>query len=200
MPEVNDQIEATDAEELEPASVKQTKGGIGSMLPKVGLFVAVSLVAVAAAYFVTVKVLKPMMAHSPESEMVEEQNAPEESPAHAAAEESSSDHGEEGESVRRSSFHTIESIVVNPANTAGTRFLSCGVSFEVESKNDLKTFEALDVQIKDILITILSSKTVDELSDVVERNRMRREILSVVNKLTAPAKAKAVYLTDFVLQ
>lgn len=199
MPEVNERIDTTDAEEREPAIVKQAKGGIGAMLPKVGLFVAVSLVAVAAAYFVTVKVLKPMMAHSPESEVVEEQRASKEPPAHATV-ESSGGHGEEGESVRQSSFHTIESIVVNPANTAGTRFLSCSVSFEVENKSDLKTFEALDVQIKDLLITILSSKTVDELSDVVERNRMRREILSVVNKLTAPAKAKAVYLTDFVLQ
>jgi flagellar FliL protein len=199
MLEVEDKIETTDADELESTTVKREKGGLGAMLPKVGLFLAVSLVAVAAAYFVTVKVLKPMMAQAPKSEAVAEQKAPEEPPAHAA-EESSSGHGEEGGSMRQSSFHTIESIVVNPANTAGTRFLSCSVSFEVENKNDLKTFEALDVQIKDLLITILSSKTVDELSDVVERNRMRREILSVVNKLTAPAAAKAVYLTDFVLQ
>ncbi len=70
----------------------------------------------------------------------------------------------------------------------------------MESPQDVKVFEAKSVQVKDILITILSSKTVDELSDIRQRNQMRRQIMTIVNRFMAPTQTKAVYLTDFVLQ
>jgi flagellar FliL protein len=183
---------------------------LAAMLTKVAIFGMIGLVAVFGAYLLTTKMLKPMLAHTPTTgqPVVEE---PKKEPPHAEtekkAEEKSGGEGEgegEGEGAKgggvEGNFYTIESIVVNPAGTAGTRFLSCGVSFELENSADLKALEAKGVQIKDILITILSSKTVDELSDITQRNKMRRQILFVVNRFAAPTKAKAVYLTDFVLQ
>lgn len=199
MPEVKDKTVATDSEAAQTAA----GGGSSGMLGKVAMIGGISLIAVVAAYFLTVQVLKPMMAPGSTAPAGENAQVTEEEAAPPAEEHGDGHGGHGGDSEgahKGSTFHTIESIVVNPAGTAGTRFLSCSVNFEVDSKASLKAFEALDVQIRDVLITILSSKTVDELADIAERNRMRREILSVVNKVTAPATAKAVYLTDFVLQ
>jgi len=78
--------------------------------------------------------------------------------------------------------------------------LSCGISFEMAGAEDVRIFESKAAQVKDLLITILSSKTVDELADIRQRNQMRRQILTIVNRFLAPTQAKAVYLTDFVLQ
>jgi flagellar FliL protein len=167
----------------------------------VAIFGVVSLVAIFAAYLLTVKVLKPTMSSTVTPQ---EQAAEQQAKAAAEAEEKaqSDSHGAEDEhgSAKAAEFYTIESIVVNPAGTAGTRYLSCSVSFELPGKDDLKQFEAKSVKIKDILITIFSSKTVEELADVQKRNAMRRQILTVVNKFVTPARANAVYLTDFVLQ
>jgi flagellar FliL protein len=175
---------------------------LAATLTKAAIFGVIALVAVFAAYLLTVKVLKPMMASDPATE---QQAAPVKAEPvkvekHEAAPAEKAESGEGGEHVGGSEFFTIESIVVNPAETQGTRYLSCSVSFEVGSKEDVKAFEEKSVRIKDLLITILSSKTVEELADIKLRNDMRRQILTVVNRFTQPAQATAVYLTDFVLQ
>lgn len=205
MPDVKEKTEAAP-----PAAPKKSliPANLPALLTKVAIFGVIGLVAIIAAFVLTTKVLKPMLAHSPAA--IEETAAPTPSaekkeevkaPEHGATEGHGGGHGEEGGSaVSASNYYNIESIVVNPAGTGGTRYLSCGISFEMANSSDVKAFEAKAAQVKDILITILSSKTVDELADIRQRNQMRRQILVVVNKFMAPTQAKAVFLTDFVLQ
>lgn len=197
MPEATERAPGTETSEQVAAPAAQGSGG--NKIVKIAMFSVIALVAVAAAYFVTLNVVKPMLAPSAEAsatEVVEE--------AVAEEEESSGGHGGgHGEAVAdasESDYFTFESIVVNPAGTAGTRFLSCSVSFQMADDKAYSTFERAEVQIKDLLITILSSKSVDELADINSRNEMRLEMLKAANRLVAPAAAKAVYLTDFVLQ
>ena len=193
MPDTQEQTEISEPTPVAKKSLIPPNSA--QLLTKVAIFGVISLVAIFAAYLLTVKVLRPMMAHTvtPQEQAAEQQQKAAES--EAAAQEAEGHGGAE-----TAEYYTIESIIVNPAGTAGTRYLSCSVSFELPSKEDEKAFEAKSVQIKDILITILSSKTVEELADVKKRNSMRRQILAVVNKFVEPSKATAVYLTDFVLQ
>ncbi len=195
MPEVKEKTEAT---EHQPAAAKvKLPSNLTALLTKVAIFGVIGLVAIVAAYVVTLKVLKPMLAS--EAPAVEQSAPAKVEPAKVTtAEERGGEHGS-GEGNGASEFFTIESIVVNPAETGGTRYLSCSVSFEV-AKDALSVFKEKQVKIKDILITILSSKTVEELADVKQRNDMRKQILAVVNRYVAPVQADAVFLTDFVLQ
>lgn len=194
MPEVKEKTEATDHQ---PAAARvRLPSNLTALLTKVAIFGVIGLVAIVAAYVVTLKVLKPMLAS--EAPAVEQSAPAKLEPAKVTGAEERSGHGS-GKTGGASEFFTIESIVVNPAETGGTRYLSCSVSFEV-AKADLSVFKEKQVKIKDILITILSSKTVDELADIKQRNDMRKQILAVVNRYVAPAQADAVFLTDFVLQ
>jgi len=194
MPEVKEKTEAT---EHQPAAAKlKLPSNLTALLTKVAIFGVIGLVAIVAAYLLTLKVLKPMLAS--EAPAVEQTAPAKVEPATATTEEHGGGHGSD-EGNGASEFFTIESIVVNPAETGGTRYLSCSVSFEV-AKDALSVFKEKEVKIKDILITILSSKTVDELADIKQRNDMRKQILAVVNRYVAPAQADAVFLTDFVLQ
>lgn len=198
MPDIKDKTEVTDQPPVAKKSLLPPD--LASTLTKVAIFGLIAMVAVFAAYLLTLKVLKPMMASDPATQQQQQEPAKAEPVKEEKKEAAASEHGEGGEHEGATEFFTIESIVVNPAETQGTRYLSCSVSFEVASKEDLKAFEEKSVKIKDLLITILSSKTVDELADIKLRNDMRRQILAVVNRFTAPAQASAVYLTDFVLQ
>ena len=198
MPDIKDKTEVTDQPPVAKKSLLPPD--LASTLTKVAIFGLIAMVAVFAAYLLTLKVLKPMMASDPATQQQQQEPAKAEPAKEENKEAAASEHGESGEHEGATEFFTIESIVVNPAETQGTRYLSCSVSFEVASKEDLKAFEEKSVKIKDLLITILSSKTVDELADIKLRNDMRRQILAVVNRFTAPAQASAVYLTDFVLQ
>lgn len=180
------------AAEQKPVRKPVVGSDIAQLVTKVSIVAAVALVAVIAAFFLTVKVLKPMMASDP--------NAAQEQVEAAAEEEPEDDgHGESSEPAEEF-LYEIDQIIVNPASTVGSRFLSCSMAFELGSREDLDRFESREIQIRDALITILSARTVDELADARLREPLRRQILTRVNRITEPTEAKAVYFKDFVLQ
>jgi len=191
MPEVNEKEQAPPAQEaVTPVVAPKSGSDMTQLVTKVAIIAAVGLVAVLAAFMVTSKVLKPMMAHDP----VPVQQEPE-----PAAQESHSSGGHGGEESGDLLFN-VDQIIVNPASTVGSRFLSCSVAFELASVEEQGAFESREIQIRDALITILSARTVDELSDPRLREALRRQILARVNKITEPSEAMAVYFKDFVLQ
>jgi len=196
MPETTEKPDVS----TQPEALKvKSEGGldITQLLIKVAVIAAIAMVAVFAAYIVTTKVLKPMLASEPPT--AEEFAAPEEPPEEPAKEVHGGDE-ELAEGLAEEHMFEIEQIIVNPAGTVGSRFLSCSVAFEIESEEDLSLFESKEIKIRDALISVLTARTVDELSDPRLREPLRRQILARVNKLTEPATASAVYFKDFVLQ
>lgn len=179
-------------QQTKPAGSSKSKedgSNVVGLLTKVAIIAAVALVAIVAAYLVTMKVLKPMLAADPAGvEMVAEE----------PADDGGEGHGEDG--ALGDALYEIDNIIVNPASTVGSRFLSCSVAFELENPSDMSRLESIDVKVRDALITILSARTVDELSDARLREPLRRQILSRVNMVADPIKIKAVYFKDFVLQ
>ncbi len=172
-----------------PPEKKEDGSNVVGHLTKVAIIAAVALVAIVAAYLVTMKVLKPMLAADP---------AGVEMAAEDPADNGGGGHGEEG--APGDALYEIDNIIVNPASTVGSRFLSCSVAFELEKPSDISRLESIDVKVRDALITILSARTVDELSDARLREPLRRQILSRVKMVADPIKIKAVYFKDFVLQ
>ena len=99
----------------------------------------------------------------------------------------------------------LDPIVVNPAGTGGLRFASVHVILGVTSQLVFDAIEArgLTSRIRDTLIGILSSKTIDQLDPryheglKVEMRTKLNEFLSPENN---PAAVKRVYFQGFVLQ
>jgi flagellar FliL protein len=94
----------------------------------------------------------------------------------------------------------FENIVVNPSGTMGSRYLSTTVGLEVSDEAGKQAVERSEPMIKDALITHLSSRTIDELTDPAAREQMRVAIRDMVNAVIAPQKVSAVFFLDFVLQ
>jgi flagellar protein FliL len=187
--------EAAQETEKQTASEQNAAGGdsMTHTIIKVSVVVAVVVIAVLAGFMVTAKVLKPMMAHDPNAVAEEVATVSEED--HGGGEEQ----GEEGKPGEESMYE-ISQIIVNPASTVGSRFLSCSVAFELSKPSDMQIFESREIKLRDAMIALLSARTVDELADAHSRESLRTQILDRVNKLAEPAKAKAVYFKDFVLQ
>ena len=99
-----------------------------------------------------------------------------------------------------SSFYAVKDIVVNPAGTAGTRFLSVSFSFQVDSPELADLLESKETILRDVLITILSAKTVAQLTDPKQKEIIRYQIKKRVSQLLEAEEVMAVYYTDFVLQ
>lgn len=110
-----------------------------------------------------------------------------------------SGHGEAGEGSG-SIVYAIKDIVVNPAGTGGSRFLSVSFGFELASVDLEMAFEDREPLIRDALITILSSKTVSQLTDAKQKEIMRYQVRRRLSKLLKTDGLEGVYFTDFVLQ
>jgi len=110
----------------------------------------------------------------------------------------SGEHGATG--APGGAVYTIKDIVVNPANTGGTRFLSVSFAFELTSEALMPELQSKEIQVRDALITILSAKSVAQLTDPKEKEIVRYQIRKRVSELLKTDQLAAVYYTDFVLQ
>ena len=94
----------------------------------------------------------------------------------------------------------LEDIIVNPAGTGGTRFLAVSIGFEISGSKTKQLFENKMPMVRDALISILGSKTIEQLSDAKEKEITRYQIKKRVEHLLKTKKLEAVYFTNFVLQ
>lgn len=155
-----------------------------------GIGLAVVVIGVALALFV----IKPMMSgdkDSADTEQVEEAD-------HGGYDEDADEGGNGGEAGSMTA--AIKEIVVNPAGTSGSRYLSVSLGFEFGSSKVKNRFEENELMVRDALISILSSKTVTQLTDAKQKEIMRYQIKKRLSQLLKTDKLDAVYYTDFVLQ
>ena len=96
--------------------------------------------------------------------------------------------------------HTIENVVLNPAGSEGTRFLLASVAFGMREAAGGETMAARDTEARDIVIRVLGSRSVAELSNSELRESLKDEMRSEVALLVGPTAILDVYFPRFVIQ
>ncbi len=94
----------------------------------------------------------------------------------------------------------VRDLIVNPAGTGGLRYLLTSVGIEVTNEKALAEIQSKEVIVNDILINVLSSKTLEELSDVTKRKELRREIAKKVDEILTQGRVQNVYFSKFIIQ
>lgn len=119
-----------------------------------------------------------------------------------AKKESGGGHGgaSSAEPATGGNVYLIEDLVVNPAGSGGMRYLAASVGLRSEMDGFMESMKSNEAPVKDALIRILSSKTVEDLADVSLRESMREEILGEVQRIIPGEDIDAVYFMRFVLQ
>jgi len=195
-------------DELEEGKEKETEKS-ESPIKKYGLYAGIVVVMLVAAFAVTSFVVKPMLGggESQTEVTATDGNAEhQEAGEHAAvAEESSSHDSEHGDGYggafsAADDIFLVSDLIVNPAGTGGTRFLSTTVGIEATSADARNKLENREVVVRDALIGILSTQSVSELSDFKQRERLRKLIQLSLQKLLDTKDIDQVYFTEFVLQ
>ena len=109
--------------------------------------------------------------------------------------------GEKGkEGAAASAMHVLENLVLNPAGSGGSRFLLLSVAIEAGSSKANDDFTARDAELRDIILTSLGGKTVDELVDMSVRERIKVEVQGAVNARFGKNAVKRLYFPQFVVQ
>lgn len=147
---------------------------------KMALFGAVAFVVqLAVVYFVTVKFIGPTASTQ----------------SVAPAEKS-----EEASVEIEQQIFLLKEVLVNPAGTNGTRFLLTSIGFEMSSLEAKQEIERKEVQVRDVMNAILTSKALPELIDFQRRETIRSEIMAKTAGLVKSGTLKKVYFSKFIIQ
>jgi len=192
----DDRTKVEGANAGQPAAIPAQSGGKSKLI----IMGAVGVAAIAIGIVVALFVVKPMMADSGQQDATSEvshgDSGKEADKPNQESKEKKSGHGGKTASV----VYNIDDIVINPAGTGGTRFLSASFAFELESDAAAKEFEAREAIIRDALITILSSKSIAQLTDVKQKEITRYQIKKRISEILNTEELAGVFYTDFVLQ
>ena len=108
------------------------------------------------------------------------------------------DGAKEGESA--AAVHLLENLVLNPAGSGGSRFLLLSVALEVGNAKAGEDFKTRDAELRDIILTSLGTKTVDQLTDIARREEFKKELQSTVDARFGRKAVKSLYFPQFVVQ
>ena len=134
-----------------------------------------------AAYFLF---LKPKPAENPAQQTTESSVAPKTA----------------GNSQKIGPLYSFETFIVNLADPGGTRYLKISMQVELDSEKLNNEMEMRKPQIRDIVLTVLSSKTYAEVSTAQGKLALKQEIIRRINLVLATGAVRNVYFTDFVSQ
>lgn len=127
-------------------------------------------------------------------------------PADAAHDEeppadASSDSGEQANaSVPAVPPHMIENLIVNPAGTQGTRFLLLSLAIEAKDGVAVDAIKARDAEVRDAVIDLVGAQSVDVLSDVAQREPLKKAVTERVAALFPKGTIRKLYFPQFVIQ
>ena len=93
-----------------------------------------------------------------------------------------------------------EDVIVNPADTQGKRLLLSSVGFDLGSEENKNAMKEKKILIRDMIISILASKTVDQLNSTSFRDTLKVEISKTVKDLIPNLKVNQVYFSKYIIQ
>jgi len=97
-------------------------------------------------------------------------------------------------------LYTIDDVIVNPAETSGTRFLNVTVGLEVEDSGQIDFLTERELLVRNLLISILVSRTISQLDDGEDLEELRKEIKDKLNDRFGSVNVMNVYFSEYVMQ
>ncbi len=160
-------------------------GVMGILGNKVTFIVSLVVVEVIVAYFVVTALIEPRLQGDPVAQ-AEEKSKKEEKPV-------------------AMELISLNDIVVNLNGSEGSRYLAAGVTLELEvdpagAARGEESGKEKEPQLKHAVNSVLTPKSIAEVSTAEGRELIRREIQEHAEELLAHTKVHAVYFTEFVVQ
>ena len=106
----------------------------------------------------------------------------------------------DGEKGAGGAVWPIENLVLNPAGSNGSRFLMVNATFELKDEAAKEAAKDKEAEARDIILALLGKKTLDELSDIGQREQIKKEVLAAVAPIFPKGIVTKVFFPQFVIQ
>lgn len=97
-------------------------------------------------------------------------------------------------------IYPLDQFIVNLVSNNADRYLKCKIDLEMDSPDLQKELDKKLPAIRDIIINILSSKTVEEIQTAKGKEKLKEEIKRKINEILTTGEIRHVYFTEFVIQ
>ena len=97
-------------------------------------------------------------------------------------------------------LYPLDTFTVNLLSENGSRYLKAQVSLELSGKELTEELDAKKAVIRDRILRILSSKSVEEVSTLKGKDKLGEQIMQELNTMLKDGSINGVYFTDFVIQ
>jgi flagellar FliL protein len=107
--------------------------------------------------------------------------------------------GGEGEGEGGQTYR-LEQFIVNLVDPLGRRYLKVKIELEMDKPEAVEEAGKRDAQIRDSVITLLTSKSYGDIDSPEGKLQLRQEIVARANQFLRRGRAVNAYFTDFVIQ
>ena len=97
-------------------------------------------------------------------------------------------------------IYPLDQFIVNLVSNNSSRYLKCKIDLELDSPELQQEVDKKLPAIRDLIIRILSSKTVEEIQTAKGKEKLKEEIKRKINEMLTTGEVRHVYFTEFVIQ
>lgn len=94
----------------------------------------------------------------------------------------------------------LDNFTVNLLSDSGRRYLKVQMNLELDGEELAAELESKTAVIRDVIIRLLSSKTLEEISTAKGKDKLKEQIVNQLNLRLRDGNVRNVYFTEFVVQ
>ena len=94
----------------------------------------------------------------------------------------------------------LDNFTVNLLSDSGRRYLKVQMNLELDGEELAAELESKTAVIRDVIIRLLSSKTLEEISTAKGKDKLKEQIVNQLNLRLRDGNLRQVYFTEFVVQ
>ena len=97
-------------------------------------------------------------------------------------------------------YYDMDSFLVNLADAGGRRYLKITMKFELDNAKVSEEMKSRTFEVRDAVLMVLSSKEFDDIAVPAGKASLKRELMTVINRLVKQGQVVEVFFTDFIVQ
>lgn len=106
----------------------------------------------------------------------------------------------EGSKVDIGPIFSMDTFIVNLVDPHGKRYLKLRLELELNADEVRVEVDRRMPQFKDTILTLLSSKTYEDVSSLEGKLQLRAEMISMLNRYLQSGSIENIYFTEFIVQ
>ncbi len=104
------------------------------------------------------------------------------------------------ESMEVGPMFPLDTFTVNLLSDSGRRYLKVQMNLELDGEELAAELESKTAVVRDVVIRMLSSKTLEEISTAKGKDKLKEQIVNQLNLRLRDGNVRNVYFTEFVVQ